>query len=515
MADGERYRKGDHLTLMITDLAEEGAGVGHAADGFTFFVKDAIPGDTVDATVMKVKSRYGYAHLDAIREASEDRIEAPCPSARACGGCQLQVCDYKAELAWKERHVRQTLGRIGKVEEDALREIMRPICGADPDRIYRYRNKAQLPVAVGRDGKPVAGFYAARTHSVIPVEDCLLGDGSFGRIRQMIMEHIETHRIPAYDEKTGTGVLRHILVRRGHHSGQISVTLVINREKEGPADRLFPGVDELAECLFDGIPGLTSLSLNLNPAQTNVILGRKLLPVRGPLCIEDSMCGLRFRISPLSFYQVNTEQAERLYRQAMEFADLTGSETVIDLYCGIGTITLLAAQHAAYVIGVEIVPEAIEDAKGNAALNGITNVEFRVGKAEEALPALVGQGVSADVLIVDPPRAGLDPACIEAIRMLAPKHIVYVSCNPATLARDVELLADDSRDGAASYRLDAARPSDLFARTCHVEVCSLLIRTRPTGTENSDTGHLSDGTGKDLSTGSGNELFRGRITGER
>ncbi|MBQ3789651.1 MAG: 23S rRNA (uracil(1939)-C(5))-methyltransferase RlmD [Lachnospiraceae bacterium] len=471
-----RHPKGEPLTLAITDLTEEGAGVGHTADGFAFFVKDAIPGDTVEATVMKTKSRYGYAHLDRIVTASPDRITAACPHARACGGCQLQALSYPAELAWKEQRVRNALSRIGKMDEAALEEKLLPICGAAPERCYRYRNKAQLPIAPGRDGKPAAGFYAARTHRVVPVTDCLLGDACFAEIQRLLLSHVEKYRIPAYDEETGTGLLRHLLIRRGHHSGQISVTLVVNRPAGDAPDRLFPGVTQLSEQLFAGIPGMTSLSLNLNPARTNVILGKELIPVQGPLYIEDRMCDLTFHISPLSFYQVNTEQAERLYRQAMDFAALTGTETVIDLYCGIGTITLLAAGQAARVIGVEVVPEAIEDAKGNAIRNGIENAVFQVGRAEEVLPALLRDGVRADVLIVDPPRAGLDPACIDAIRTLSPKRIVYISCNPATLARDLALLAHPEDEGLSAYQLTAARPYDLFSRTVHCEVCCLLTK---------------------------------------
>lgn len=498
------WKKGDSLTLAIDDLADTGEGIGHA-DGFAFFVKDAVPGDTVLATVMRVKSRYGYAHLDEILTPSPDRVNPPCPVARACGGCQLQVWDYAAELSWKERRVRGALSRIGRFPEKQLAEVMLPIAGAEisgkdegagvPAGIYRYRNKAQFPVAVGKDGRPAVGFYAARTHSVIPVSDCLLGDQVFGEIIRIILAYAERQQVTPYDEKTGEGVLRHILIRRGHHSGQIGVTLVVNRQDKEPTgtdgERIVPGLTGLADELFTRIPDMTSLSLNLNSERTNVILGRRLIPVRGDLCIEDTMCGLRFRISPLSFYQVNTAQAERLYRQAMEFAALTGSETVIDLYCGIGTITLLAAKHAARVIGVEIVPEAVRDAEANAVLNGIDNAQFRAGKAEEILPALKDEGICPDVLIVDPPRAGLDPFCIDAIRHLAPSRIVYISCNPATLARDLKLLIslpiqdeDDAQESlsdareslAPCYRLTAARAYDLFPRSIHVEVVSLLQR---------------------------------------
>ncbi|MCR5675465.1 MAG: 23S rRNA (uracil(1939)-C(5))-methyltransferase RlmD [Lachnospiraceae bacterium] len=474
------FGKGARLTLVIEDLTDTGEGIGHA-DGWAFFVKDAIPGDIVEATVMKMKSRYGYAHLDRIVTPSPDRVEPPCAVARACGGCQLQVMDYPAELHWKEKRVRQTLTRIGGIPEETLDKIMHPIMGMESGTAYRYRNKAQLPVAADRDGRLITGFYAARTHSVIRMDDCLLGDPVFSEIARIILKHAERAGLTAYDEKTGTGLLRHILIRKGHHSGQIGVTPVVNAVgNSADADRILPGASELAEALFTAIPGMTSLSLNLNTARSNVILGRELVPVRGDLRIEDEMCGLRFRISPLSFYQVNTAQAERLYRQAMEFAGLIGKETVIDLYCGIGTITLLAARQAARVIGVEVVPEAIADAEQNAALNGITNAAFRVGKAEEVLPKLLDEGIRADVLIVDPPRAGLDPSCIEAIRILAPSRIIYISCNPATLARDLRLLCgdDSDREPSAAYRPEAVRACDLFAKTVHVEVCCLLERLR-------------------------------------
>ena len=484
-----RWKKGERLTLTIEDLSDTGEGIGHA-DGFTFFVKDAVPGDTVTATVMKLKSRYAYAHLDEVTQASPDRIDPPCPVARTCGGCQLQALSYAAELVWKERRVRNALIRIGGIAEDTINRIMLPIAGAEglsagaesaedmpadtgrkeqlPADIYRYRNKAQLPVAPGKDGEPVTGFYATRSHRIIPNDDCLLTDPVVGRIARIILSHMKSHRLPAYDEQTGRGILRHILIRRGYHSGQISVTLVINRrDKQPDPERCFPGVTDLSGRLFDEVPGMTSLSLNLNAERTNVITGPTLIPVQGDACIEDTMCGLRFRISPLAFYQVNTAQAERLYRQAMSFAALTGKEIVVDLYCGIGTITLLAARKAARVIGVEIVPEAVRNAQENAALNGITNVEFRAGKAEEVFPAMKEEGIRPDVLIVDPPRAGLDPACIDAIHILAPARVVYISCNPATLARDLGLLSGD-------YFLNAVQAYDLFPRSIHVETVVLL-----------------------------------------
>lgn len=495
------YKKGDRLTLSVTDLTASGEGVAHAG-GLACFVKDAVPGDEVQATVTKVKSRLLYAHLDRIITPSPDRITPPCSVAKVCGGCQIQALSYSASLTWKDRLVRQALIRIGSFTEEALQEVMLPIAGAqeaaagagkdEPAGIYRYRNKAQLPVAADKDGRPAAGFFAARSHRVIPVTDCLLTDPVFSDITAMVLSHMEERRIPAYNELDGTGVVRHLLIRRGHHSGEIMVCIVLYTGPVGDAESIdadklmpyvtagFPGAEELADVLFAGIPGMRSLSFDLNPAAGNVILSPLLVPFRGEPRIVDEMCGLHFALSPLSFYQVNTPQAERLYKQAMAFAALTGKEEVIDLYCGIGTISLLAATRARHVTGVEIIPAATRDAQDNALRNGIDNADFITGKAEEVLPRMAADGSHPDVLIVDPPRAGLDPSCIEAILTLAPSRIVYISCNPSTLARDLKLLTARPEDPSAPlYALTKARAFDLFPQTGHVETVVLLTQRKP------------------------------------
>ncbi|MCR5178802.1 MAG: 23S rRNA (uracil(1939)-C(5))-methyltransferase RlmD [Lachnospiraceae bacterium] len=470
-------KKGDVITLSITDLSDTGSGIGFAyrdrgstgeeaypADrGLIFFVKGAVPGDVAEVLVTKITSNCGYARLNRIITPSPDREVPSCPAAASCGGCQLQNLSYSAELRWKHKRVRDALIRIGGFDDSLTGSVLAPIRAGDPSPAPRYRNKVQMPVGVDRDGKLKAGFFAARTHSIIAVDDCPLCHETAASVTGIVLDFMERRRISAYDERSGSGLVRHILVRRGYHSGQVCVCLIINSQKP------LPHSDELADTLFGRIPGMTSLSYSPNTSRTNVILGDRLIPVRGEPFITDTMCGLKFFISPLAFYQVNTPQAERLYDQALEYAALTGNERVIDLYCGIGTLTLAAAKRAAHVTGVEIVPDAIECARKNACENGIDNVDFIAGSAEEILPALADKTPAADVLIVDPPRAGLAASCIDAILSLSPSKIIYVSCNPSTLARDLKLLSDN-------YSLTAARPFDMFPKTCHVETVALLSK---------------------------------------
>ena len=455
-------KKDDIIELKIEDLSSEGLGVGHS-DGIVLFVKDTVIGDTVEARVMKMKKTYGYARAMRILEPSPDRIVPPCPVARQCGGCQIQAMSYSAQLHFKQNKVCSNLERIGGFTNLP----MEPVIGMDTP--FRYRNKAQFPVGRARDGKIVAGFYAGRTHSIIACRDCLLGAEVNEKILQTVLNHMKKYRIEPYDEATGKGLIRHIMTRVGFATGQIMVCIVINGKK-------LPAHEQLVRALVE-LPGMTSITLNINREKTNVIMGRKQVLLWGQEYIEDTIGDVRFRISPLSFYQVNPRQTEKLYGKALEYAGLTGEETVWDLYCGIGTISLFLARKAKRVCGVEIVPEAIRDARQNARLNGIDNAEFFVGKAEEVLPEKYQkENISADVIVVDPPRKGCEQSVLETMIRMAPKRIVYVSCDSATLARDLKYLC------ANGYELKRVCPVDMFGNSVHVETVVLLSQQRPDDT---------------------------------
>ena len=526
----QAYRKGQEIRVRIIDLGMRGEGIGRLEDGYTVFIKDAVIGDYVRASIMKANKSYAYAHLEQILQASPHRVEPLCPVARQCGGCQLQALSYEQELAYKQNKVRADLIRIGGFPEEEIDAVMEPVVGMqdNPNGPWRYRNKAQVPVGYASAGasagygaaggtfghkaaaertgevagarkgagagkrakntgrRVVAGFYAGRTHSIIPMTDCLLGDEVNKDILNRVLTYMAIHRVPPYDEETGKGLVRHILIRSGHFSGQIMVCLVVNGDS-------LPYEADLVDHLT-GVPGMTSIVLNENTERTNVILGKKLRTLWGRDEIEDTLQvydvtqeseagstvftptgeSVTFRISPLSFYQVNPEQTQKLYSLALDYAGLTGKETVWDLYCGVGTISLFMARHAGKVCGVEIIPEAIENAKQNAARNGIENAEFYVGKAEEVLPDYVqarraaGEDPGIDVICVDPPRKGCDAKCLETILEIRPERVVYVSCDPATLARDLRILAD------GGYQLKKVRPVDQFGHTVHVECCALL-----------------------------------------
>lgn len=452
------FQKNEEIELWIEDLGINGEGVGKA-DGFTFFVKDTVPGDFVRAGVVKVKKQYGYARLLEVLRPSADRVPARCPVARQCGGCTLQEMRYPAQLAFKERLVRNDLMRLGGFSEELLSAVTEPILGMEEP--FRYRNKAQFPVGCARDGGYTAGFYAARTHSLVPVTDCLLGVEENREILSRVLRWMKEEENPPYDEATGTGCVRHVLIRKGFASGEILVCLVVNEEIKGGA--------ALCEALSH-VLGVVGVSLNFNRKRTNVILGEKTVPLWGQPFITDRIGDVTFQISPESFYQVNPVQTERLYRKALEYAALTGKETVFDLYCGIGTISLFLARHAKSVYGIEIVPQAVRDAKRNAALNGITNASFYAGKAEELVPELLQSGTlpRPDVIVLDPPRKGCDAALLRTILAAKPSRIVYISCDPATLARDLRILTD------GGYELNALTPVDMFPETGHVESAAKL-----------------------------------------
>ena len=423
------YRKNDIVTLEIVDCGTDGEGIGKA-DGFTVFVKDAVIGDTVTAKIMKAKKNYGYGRLMEILKPSPYRVDPICPSARQCGGCQLQAVSYEEQKAFKEKKLRGHLERIGGFKELP----MEPLIGMDEP--YHYRNKAQFPVGRNKEGRIVTGFYAGRTHAIIENRDCALGIPQNKEVLDRVIAHMEKYNIAPYDEMTGKGLVRHIFVRYGLFTGELMVCLIINGQD-------LPHQKELVEKLGE-IPGMTSISLNINKKRNNVILGDKVKTIWGKEYITDKIGDISYEISPLSFFQVNPHQTWKLYSKALEYADLHGEETVWDLYCGIGTISLFLAQKAKFVRGVEIVPAAIEDARRNAHLNEIDNVEFFVGKAEEVLPREYEKnGVYADVIVVDPPRKGCDEMLLKTILKMQPKRVVYVSCDSATLARDLRFLCDN------------------------------------------------------------------------
>ena len=435
-------RKDDLITVTIEDLSSEGLGVGHY-DGMAFFIKDTVIGDVAEAKIMKLKKTYGYARLTRLITLSPDRIKARCPVARQCGGCQIQAMRYSAQLRFKEAKVRNNLIRIGKFEHPPMEPII------SMEEPFRYRNKAQFPVGMSKDGRIIAGFYAGRTHAIIECEDCLLGVEENRVILDLVLEYMKEYHISPYEELTGKGLVRHVMIRKGFATGEVMVCLIVNGDS-------LPHVDALVERLRT-IQGMASITLNINREQTNVIMGREIKLLWGQPYIEDTIGSVRFRISPLSFYQVNPLQTEKLYNKALEYAGLTGEETVWDLYCGIGTISLFLAQRAKQVYGVEIVPAAIEDAKANAALNGMTNAEFFVGKAEEVLPEKYEkEGITADVIVVDPPRKGCEESVLATMIQMAPKRIVYVSCDSATLARDLKYLCHHG------YELTRCCPTDMF-----------------------------------------------------
>ena len=450
------FRKNDMVTIRIEDCGIDGEGIGKA-DGFTVFVKDAVIGDTVRAKIMKAKKNYGYGRLMEVLEPSPYRVEPKCPYARQCGGCQIQALSYEQQLAFKEAKVRGHLERIG-----GFREIpMEPVIGMENP--YHYRNKAQFPVGRGKDGRIITGFYAGRTHSIIENRDCALGVAVNREVLDRVIAYMEKYHVEPYDEMTGKGLVRHILIRYGFFTGEVMVCVVVNGNKLPHSEVL---VDTLRE-----IAGMTSITLNENRSRSNVILGEKLYLLWGQTYITDKIGDISYQISPLSFYQVNPGQTQKLYAKALEYADLHGEETVWDLYCGIGTISLFLAQQAKFVRGVEIVPAAIEDAKRNAQLNGIHNVEFFTGKAEEVLPQEYEKnGIYADVIVVDPPRKGCDEVLLKTILKMQPKRVVYVSCDSATLARDLKYLCENG------YRLERVCPVDQFAHTVHTENVAKLER---------------------------------------
>ncbi len=474
-------KKNERFTVRIQDSSEDGAGIGKV-DGYIWFIKDTVIGDLVEASVMKTKKSYGFARALRILEPSPFRVEPRCPVAKACGGCSLQAMSYEEQLRFKERKIRDALERIGGVKQ----LTMEPIMGMEDP--WRYRNKAQFPVGKDKTGRVIFGFYADRSHTIIENEDCFLGVEENKQILQVVRAYMERFGITPYDEEDHRGLVRHVLIRKGFRTGELMVCLVINGEtlphEEWLVEELVREIDDPKNDLSGTESSssdpekdrghIVSISYNINMEKTNVILGHKVVDLYGPGYITDYIGAIRYQISPLSFYQVNPVQTEKLYGTALEYAGLTGEEAVWDLYCGIGTISLFLAQRAKKVYGVEIVPAAIEDARRNAELNGIENVEFFVGKAEEVLPwAYRERGAYADVVVVDPPRKGCDKVCLDTIVEMGAERVVYVSCDPATLARDVKYL------GEKGYEVVKGRGCDMFPGTGHVETVVMLSHKKP------------------------------------
>lgn len=481
------YKKNDILTVTIEDIGNDGEGIGKV-DGYTLFIKDAIIGDKVSCKIMKAKKNYAYARLEDILTPSPLRAEPVCRYHRQCGGCQIQAMSYEAQLKFKQNKIRNNLIRIGGLPPALIDRIMEPVVGMENP--FYYRNKAQFPVGTDKEGGLITGFYAGRTHDIIANTDCALGVKENKTILETILAFMKNNRVTAYNEKSGQGLIRHILIRKGFASGELMVCLVINYvptgkknySNEGEEQEYIPNQPELIRALSE-IKGMTSVSVSINTERTNVIMGNEVHTVWGKDRISDTIHvrntgdfsltgkGITFQISPLSFYQVNPVQTEKLYSLALEYAGLTGKETVWDLYCGIGTISLFLAGAAKQVYGVEIVPQAIEDAKENAKRNGINNVEFFVGRAEEVLPEKYEkEGIYGDVIVVDPPRKGCDESCLSTMLKMQPERIVYVSCDSATLARDLKVL----RDGG--YEVVRVRGVDQFGMSVHCEVCVELCR---------------------------------------
>jgi len=438
---------------LVTDYTAEGQGVARV-EGIAVFLPNAIAGEKYQIRIEKVGKTWAAGKIVEILEKSPHRVQRECPISASCGGCDFWQMDYEEETRLKAERVKQCLNRLGG---ENLTEM--PILSAPT--VFGYRNKAQYPVA-SKKGRVYAGFFKAGTHQVIEIEKCLILSEETEQIRKIVIDYVNHYRIPAYDETTGKGLLRHIYVRRGAVSGQVLVCLVINGRK-------LPHSEDLIEKL-QAVEGFTTLVLSVNAKDTNTVLGDEEIVLFGQGFIEDTLCGLSFRLSARSFYQINHHQAQRLYEAAIQKAEITGKDLVLDLYCGVGTITLCMAKAAGKVIGVEVVEQAVEDAKANARRNGIQNAEFFCGDAGKAALELERQGIKPDVVVVDPPRKGLNADTIEALSRMAPRRIVYVSCDPATLARDVALLKE------RGYTLKNAQAADLFPRCAHVESIVTMIQ---------------------------------------
>ena len=454
-------QKNQVLTLTIERLSNDGSGVAHSPDGEAVFIPGTAPGDVAAIRIVKDCGRYAFGILDAIQTPSPDRIPVDCAVAGPCGGCSLRHLDYAAELRAKQESVLDAFRRIGGLEVPVL-DIL-----PSPD-VDRYRNKVQFPVGVDKNGAPCIGFYAGRTHRIVPCPDCKLQPSVLNEIGNALCAFFAQQVIRPYDEQSGKGLVRHIFLRRGAHSGQIMVCLVCTRAK-------LPHAEQLCTALREQFPAISTILLNVNAKNTNVILGSENHILYGPGYIEDTLCGVPVRLGPLSFYQVNTLAAERLYGVAAQYAQLTPDDTLLDLYCGMGTIGLSMAGQCRELIGVEIVPEAIESAKANAARMGeavAAKSRFFCADAGQAATQLAAEGLHPDIVMLDPPRKGCDEATLSAVVRMSPRRVVYVSCNPETMARDLALLTQKG------YRAEGFTPVDMFPHSAHCEVVGSLVRVK-------------------------------------
>lgn len=448
-------KKGDNIEVQIAGLGSSGEGVGKY-EGFTVFVQGALPKESVQAEITLVKKNYAAGKLIKIIEASPERVGPVCPVYAECGGCQLQHLSYAGQLRMKQQQVKDALTRIGHLDTEVL-----PVIGCTNP--WNYRNKMQFPAASGAEGTINIGCYAASTHSVIDTGSCRIQKEANNEVLTTVRKWMHRYGISAYDEKTGKGLVRHVMSRVGVHSGEVMAVLITSAYD-------IPHKKELIEWLTKYVPNLVSVVQNINKKPTNVVMGSKTRVLYGRPTITDSLGALSFNISAQSFFQINSEQAEKLYNKALEYAALSGTETVVDVYCGTGTISLYLAKHAGKVYGIEIVAPAIEDAKKNAQDNNCHNAEFILGDAAEKLPQLLAEGVKPDVVVVDPPRAGCEQKVLKAIADVEPQRIVYVSCNPASLARDLAYLSE------RGYRAMTAQPVDMFPMTSHVETVVSLSK---------------------------------------
>ena len=461
-------KKNDTFSVRIEDLSKEGAGIGHF-EGQTFFIKGALPGDEILCGVTKLKKNYGFGRIIEILKPSEFRVTPPCHQFPGCGGCQIMGLSYEKQLEYKRRLVAENLTRIGGFPREQVEKILEPVIGMEEP--YHFRNKSQYPVAEGSDGEIQTGFYAARSHRIVPVSlesPCVIGQKSDAALLEIIKDWMRDNDVRAYDEALGKGIVRHILLRTAVSTGEKMVCLVIN------ASQLL-AKDALVEAL-SRVEGVSSISYNVNTRRDNVIMGEVTRTIWGKEQIEDEIGGICFLISPRSFYQVNAFSTEKLYQKALEYAALSGGETVWDLYCGIGTISLFLARKAKKVYGVEVIPDAVRDAKKNALRNHAENMEFLLGKAEEVLPAYYereaeGRGAHPDRIVLDPPRKGCDARLLSVVLQMAPERVVYVSCDPATLARDLKILTEEGR-----YTLEKATPVDMFGHSMGIETVALLVK---------------------------------------
>jgi 23S rRNA (uracil1939-C5)-methyltransferase len=446
--------KNDYIDVVFEDLTHDGAGVAKV-DGYPLFIPNGLPGEKAKVKVIKTGKGYGFGRVVELYEKSPYRVEVESSDTHKYGGCQLEHISYEGQLRYKENQVRQVLTRIGKLED----VMVHPILGMDNP--WHYRNKAQVPVGE-KDGKLIAGFFKPRSHEIVDTDESLIQLPEINEAIQAVKEICNDIKLPAYQEESHKGVLRHIMARYGQQTGELMV-VIITRTND------IPNKNQLVEEIVARLPKVKSIVHNINSKRTNVILGERTTVLWGNDVIYDFIGDVKFAISALSFYQVNPVQTKVLYDKALEYAGLNGEESVIDAYCGIGTISLFLAQKAKKVFGVEVVPEAIEDAKRNAELNGIINAEFAAGEAEGVIPKWYKEGNNADVLVVDPPRKGCDETFLQTIIEMKPQKVVYVSCNPATLARDLRILED------GGYKTVEVQPVDMFPQTTHVECCSLLV----------------------------------------